>query len=64
MPAGVWPSPARSAIRSGRCSRWCSSATPLRMRDDLEEAMRLARQADQFPGDIAPEMARFSPHCC
>ena len=27
--------------------------------DDLEEAMRLARQADQFPGEIAPELARF-----
>jgi predicted ATPase/DNA-binding CsgD family transcriptional regulator len=28
--------------------------------DDLEEAMRLARQAAQFPGDISPEMARFA----
>jgi predicted ATPase/DNA-binding CsgD family transcriptional regulator len=27
--------------------------------DDIDEALRLARQSDQVPGDIAPEMARL-----
>ena len=63
MPAGVWPSPARSAIRSGRYSRWCSSATPLRMPTTWRRRCGWPGRPISSPATSLPRWPG-SPACC
>ena len=58
MPAVPWPWPARSAIRSGRCWPCWTSLSAAEAVGDLGDAVRLARQAVQVPGDIPASITR------